>query len=200
MDVDEADFPAFWALLPQAAEVLDVAAWSADAATVFARDRQLDDPEVLDLVRGLLADLVVEDTAFDDSLRFLFMPDPDFGGVLWEVAFASPDGDRDWAETSRDLVGADLPTDLGVDVSGFEFNGIPGLHCARFQTVVDPQTQSRSIAASVSVTVRRALPGLGVCDVIAFAGTAQLEPLAMSLDPMHRLLCSDYFAGLIRES
>lgn len=199
LDVDEEDFPALWALLPHADEVLDMAAWSVDAGAVFVRDRQLDEDESLEFVRAMLADLVVHPTAFADSLRFLFMPDPEWGGVLWEVAFARPDDDRSWPSTARDLVGADVPAELGQDVSEFKFNGISGLLGMRFR-MEGGEGGSRSIAATATVAVRRELPEFGVCDIVGFTDSAQLEPLAMSLEAMQRLLCSEYFAGLLGPS
>ena len=85
------------------------------------------------------------------------------------------------------------------DVIAFEFNGIPGLLGMRFR--MDGEAGgARPIAATATVAVRRELPTVGVCDVVGFTDSAQLEPLAMSLEAMQRLLCSEYFADLLRPS
>jgi len=159
----------------------------------MASDRHIEDPETVEGLRAMLEVLALQPTRLTEAVRLLFMPYPDFGGVVYEVVAARADGDR--AATGPMLVGADAPAPLGRALSEFAHENRIGLQCTRFHSEVSGA--DRTIVASTTATVRWPLSPADELDLVAYAETSDLEALAMSLVPLQHLLCSEVVLELL---
>ena len=182
-----------WTLVPTIPAADDRAAWAHDAAQEAAELRGLE-PAYVERIATLLDALAEDAPPEPASWRLLFFLQPEHGATVWDLAFLDPDA----TTTERSLVGADEPAQLGNDVSEFEFNGLGGLQCVRFDLVEgagDTTPGEQAIEATAAITVSRSLAGRPTA-LLAATRTIHLESMATSLVAMQYLLTTELLEQL----
>ncbi|MBK8468273.1 MAG: hypothetical protein IPL45_00335 [Actinomycetales bacterium] len=182
-----------WIPLPTADQVGDPSDWATDTAERTARAQGfLADADAIERFGFVLARLLEMAPPSTAGGRFLFSPDVRDGFVVFDMLVCPAAGDS--LADQRALLGVDTLGEFSGQLDDLREQGLEGMQLLRVDeipAIEAPPGESSSeqmVVATLVCVLRREVPGLGECDVVAATRSGEIQMVFASLLPVWDLL------------